>query len=361
MLIAPANSAGQGFAWARALERVRPGTVVTSMQFVSEVEPYSFEVDQSVLRGFGAHSKAWQRAQFRAAIEYKAVLVESAMPPFGGMLRNDATQQIEALRNEGVRVGLLFHGSDIRDPELHLASEPLSYFAADPDFTLQMRNRVLRSRALINTVCAPLFVSTPDLLTELPSALWLPVVVDVEEWASGTAPPLSDSAIPVVLHIPSSSVVKGTALIEPVLRQLDKAGKIQYRSASGIPHAQVRDLVRGADIVVDQVRGGPYGVAACEAMAAGRVVVAHVPDIVRSRVAELTGSELPIVEAAPDTLIDVLEDLLEDRATARRIAGEGTQFVRHWHDGRESGRVLANWLDEGEAAETPTRAEIDGE
>ncbi len=350
LLIGPANSAGQGYAWARAVERSRPGLAATSMQFIHNDDRYQFPVDQAVLSGYGAYSGRWQRAQFAALREYSAVLVESALPPLGGMHNNDPAAQISQLREAGVGVGLLFHGSDLRDPDLHLAAEPLSYFRVDPGFTAQMRARAARSRGLVERVDAPVFVSTPDLLTELPDATWLPVVVDVEAWAQSAADaPFSRSRTPVVVHVPSSSQVKGTALIEPVLRVLDAEGLIEYRSASGVPHAAVRKLVGNADIVVDQVRGGPYGVAACEAMAAGRVVVAHVPEVVRTRTRELSGQELPIVEAQPDTLEQVIRALSADPEGCARVSEAGRAFVKYWHDGRESGRVLATWLEECDA------------
>ena len=41
-------------------------------------------------------------------------------------------------------------------------------------------------------------VSTPDLLLDLPGAVWLPVVVDTELWRPG--PPVLEREVPVVLH-----------------------------------------------------------------------------------------------------------------------------------------------------------------
>lgn len=348
VLIGPANSAGQGFAWARALERARNKTAATSMQFVQDNDPYAFAVDQAVLSGFGAYSTRWQRAQLAALASYRAVIVESAMAPLGGLFKGDASTQIAALRGEGVSVALLFHGSDLRDPDRHLADEPLSYFSVDASFADEMRARTTRSRALVEHTRAPVFVSTPDLLSEIPDASWLPVVVDVEAWSRGTTAPLSGNSKPVVVHVPSSSSIKGTSLIDPILRRLHAEGVIQYRSVSGVPHAEVRELVRLSDIVVDQVRGGPYGVAACEAMAAGRIVVSHVAETVRERVVTLSGHTLPVVEAVPDTLEEVLRNVLAHPQRAQGIAERGTDFVRHWHDGRVSGSVLADWLDRSE-------------
>jgi hypothetical protein len=89
---------------------------------------------------------------------------------------------------------------------------------------------------------------------------------------------------------------------------------------------------------------GIYGVAACEAMAAGRVVVSFVGDTVRARARKATGRELPIVEATPGTLVEVVEKLLDDRDAARDFAAAGPSYVWANHDGRRSALALAPFL-----------------
>ena len=71
--------------------------------------------------------------------------------------------------------------------------------------------------------------------------------------------------------------------------------------------------------MVDQLLLGSYGVFACEAMAAGRVTVGHVADHVR----DLLPTDLPIVEATPDDLSEVIERLVAEREEARKIADAG--------------------------------------
>jgi glycosyltransferase involved in cell wall biosynthesis len=100
-----------------------------------------------------------------------------------------------------------------------------------------------------------------------------------------------------------------------------------------------------ADIVIDQFRAGSYGVAACEAMASGRVVVGHVMPLAREFITRQTGLELPIVEATPDTLRTVVEELAADPARAREIAEAGRRYVSAVHSGAESARALVErWI-----------------
>lgn len=189
---------------------------------------------------------------------------------------------------------------------------------------------------------APVFVSTPGMLEDVPGAKWLPVVVDVDQWKTERVP--MTRPVPVVVHVPSSPVVKGSDLIEPALRELADSGLISYQRLSGVPAAQMPAKIAQADIVLDQFRLGDYGVAACEAMAAGRVVVGNVAENVRERVKELTGQELPIVQARPHEVSAVLQELVADRSAAQAIAAQGVSFVAATHDGGASAEALRAFL-----------------
>jgi hypothetical protein len=107
-----------------------------------------------------------------------------------------------------------------------------------------------------------------------------------------------------------------------------------------MPPAQAAELIRSADVVVDQVLLGLYGVLACEAMSAGRLVLGNVGERLRSRVP----ADLPVVEVTPTNLAEVLERFLLDPAAAREVAAQGPAFVERFHDGRYSSKVLAEFL-----------------
>lgn len=345
LIIGPANSAGQGYRWARALEALETDISVTSMQFLREQSSFRFPTDQGVPSGVGAYSKRWQKKQLQRVKGYDAALIESGSPLFGRLLDGDTAEQIRTLSSAKVKVGLIFRGSDLRNPEKHLVEEEHSHFGVDNAFTLRMNETSQRNRQLVARVGCKVFVSTPDLIREVPGATWLPVVIDPELWATTSAPLNNSLERPRVVHIPSSSFVKGTELIHDQLKALADDGTIEYVCKRNVPHKDMPDLYRSADIVIDQMRAGIYGVAACEAMAAGRIVVSHVSERVRDKVLELTGTELPIIEATPESIQQVLRDIIESPRPHLERAYSGKSFVRAWHDGRVSGQVLATWLE----------------
>ena len=341
LFIAPANYAGQGWAWARAAERI-PGVGARNM---APASGYGFPADCSVPRTVLA-SIPWQRRQWAAIEGFTHVIVEAELPLLPGRGAT-AGREIRMLRERGIRVATLCHGSDIRGPEAHAARDPWSPFRGDgyPGLAT-LEELVDRNQALLRALDAegvPAFVSTPDLLVDVPWATWLPVVVDADEWGGGE-PPL-ERPVPLVVHAPSNGALKGTDLIEPVLHGLAQEGRIRYRAAAGLDRAAMRQLYRSADIVLDQFRLGIYGVATCEALAAGRGVISHVSAQTRAAAETASGLELPVIESTADTLESALLDVLADRDGPREVAARGPAFVRHLHDGRASALALTRFLD----------------
>jgi glycosyltransferase involved in cell wall biosynthesis len=149
---------------------------------------------------------------------------------------------------------------------------------------------------------------------------------------------------PLIVHAPSNPALKGTAEVERVLGPMAGRGLIELRMVTGMPPAEAAALIRSADVVVDQLLLGLYGVLACEAMACGRVVLGHLGESLRARVASELAEEVPVIETNPRTLGEVVQRLLDEPDWARKAASAGPDFVRRVHDGRRSAAVLAPFL-----------------
>lgn len=343
VLIAPVNYAGQGWLWARAVtEHVADAAAVNMV--VRTSEDFAHPAHSVVPLGFYAASRRWQKRQRDAvAANFTHVIVEAEKQPFGALLDESVSGQIRWLHKRGVKVMMLCHGSDIRLPSRHIANNPDSPFLDSLAGVAPVLEKIAsRNRRLLDRLGLPVLVSTPDLLLDVPYATWLPVVVDRELWRAGEPPLQRDR--PVVTHAPSSSSVKGSELIDPVLRKLEDEGLLSYERVQGVPFAEMPAVYRNADIVIDQLRLGDYGVAACEAMAASRVVVGNVTPRARAIVAERTGFELPIVQSTAADLEVVLRGILADRAGYRAVAERGATFVGAIHDGTRSASVLEKFL-----------------
>ena len=339
--IAPTNYSGQGFLWARALERAQSDVGARNMA-VDIPGGFAFPADTTVPIAVNSASAEWQRAEWEAVQAFTHVLIEAERPIFGGLFGRRVLAEVEALEKAGLSVAFLSHGTDIRSPRAHAALTPWSPYPEDPR-TETLQADADENIALLDTLRRPTFVSTPDLLLDVPWARWCPVVVDAERFAQDRSVLLGQT--PRVIHISSSAVQKGSHHIAPALQPLVDDRAISYDLVTGVSSAEMPAIIGGADIVLDQFRIGSYGVAACEAMAAGRIVVGHVLPEVRELIHADTGLELPIVEATPDTLRAVVSGLLADPDRARAIAESGPAYVQAVHSGARSAAVLLDgWI-----------------
>ena len=75
-----------------------------------------------------------------------------------------------------------------------------------------------------------------------------------------------------------------------------------------LPHAEAKAAYKEADVVIDQLRIGWYGVLATEAMALGKPTIAYIHEDLWNK----HGATLPIINANPDNIERVLENVLKD-------------------------------------------------
>jgi glycosyltransferase involved in cell wall biosynthesis len=140
--------------------------------------------------------------------------------------------------------------------------------------------------------------------------------------------PSSDRKRPFVLHAPSSRSRKGTEHVVAACEQLD----VELEIVEGLDHREAFERYRNADIVVDQLNAGWYGVFAIEAMALGKPVVTFLHDAAVARTEEAFGLEVPIVGATKETLVDALRPLVESPEERRRVGAASRAYVERVHD-----------------------------
>ncbi|MHA3725087.1 glycosyltransferase [Leucobacter sp. HY1910] len=338
LLVGPVNYAGQGYRWSRAAEETGR---VSARNYVHEANNIlQYDADFTVSWRTAEHSRAWQKEMVHAlSTQYTHVLIEACFPVIGGLFSGDMYKQIALMQQAGLKVAIVGHGNDVRLPSRHAELEEWSFFKDDEWTEPEVLEKVVSENlALIEAVQLPTFVSTAGLLLDLPESHFLGVIIDPAKWEN-SEPLLVRDRLKVV-HAPTNPVPKGTTMIQPIARKLHDEGLIEYVELSGIPNDQMPAVFADADIVLDQFRAGDYGVAACETMAAGRIVLTHVSDQVRSEVERHAGMPLPIPETNPDNLEHMIRDIAARREHYREIAAQGPEFVRRLHNGDFSRNVL---------------------
>ena len=127
-------------------------------------------------------------------------------------------------------------------------------------------------------------IGSYDAIRWVPEAEVIPPGIDVA--AIRPAPP-SDRARPLIVHAPSSRRRKGTEHVVAACEGLDA----DLELVEGLHHDEAFERYRAADIVVDQLNAGWYGVFAIEAMSLGKPVVTFLHEEAVRRTEEAFGTK----------------------------------------------------------------------
>ena len=168
-------------------------------------------------------------------------------------------------------------------------------------------------------------VGSYDAIRWVPDAHVIPPGIDVH--AIEPAPP-SERERPVVLHAPSSRARKGTEFVLAACEQLD----CELEIVEGLDHREAFERYRRADVIVDQLNAGWYGVFAIEAMALGKPVVTFLHEEAVRRTEEAFNVPVPLVGATKETLRDVLRPLVESADERSRVGAASRAYVEEVHD-----------------------------
>jgi glycosyltransferase involved in cell wall biosynthesis len=168
-------------------------------------------------------------------------------------------------------------------------------------------------------------VGSYDAIRWVPEAEVIPPGVDL----ASIEPALpGDRARPLIVHAPSSRRRKGTEHVIAACAGLEAELEI----VEGLRHDEALARYRAADIVVDQLNAGWYGVFAIECMALGKPVVTFLHDEAVRRTEQAFGVEVPIVSATAETLRERLHPLVADVSHRRRLGAASRAYVERVHD-----------------------------
>jgi glycosyltransferase involved in cell wall biosynthesis len=178
-------------------------------------------------------------------------------------------------------------------------------------------------------------VGSYDAIRWVPDAQVIPPGIDLR----GIEPAIpAGRERPLVVHAPSSRARKGTDHVVAACAELD----LDLEIVEGLDHRAAFERYRRADIVVDQLNAGWYGVFAIEAMALGKPVVTFLHDEAVRRTEEAFGIEVPIVSATKETLAAALHPLASSPDERRRLGAASRNYVEQVHDvERVADRLLA--------------------
>ncbi len=140
--------------------------------------------------------------------------------------------------------------------------------------------------------------------------------------------PRADRTRPLIVHSPTARVTKGTQAVLDAVEKLKSKLDFDFRLITGMPRQQALQLVRQADIFLDQFVLGDRGFAALEAMAFGKPVICYI----KPSLAQAYPRELPIVNATQDNLANILENLIRDGSLRQELGRRSRAYIEQYHN-----------------------------
>jgi len=139
-------------------------------------------------------------------------------------------------------------------------------------------------------------------------------------------PNFSDKLL--VVHSPSAIIAKGTKYVIDVVKRLKKRYNFDFELINGKNRKENLEVLKNADIYLDQFILGHYGMAAIEAMAYGKPVLCYLKEQYYRN--EL--KNIPIINTTIETLEENLKLLFENPQLVNEIGKKSRQFVYEMHD-----------------------------
>lgn len=149
--------------------------------------------------------------------------------------------------------------------------------------------------------------------------------------------PCPTTKIPLIVHAPSHQKVKGTEYILEAVNRLKACGyQFEFKLVEKMNNDKALELYRQADIIIDQLCIGAFGIVSLEAMALGKTVICFI----RDDLIKTYPPNLPIVNTNPTTIYNVLRRILINHEQRHSLGVRGREFVEEYYDSIKVGKQL---------------------
>lgn len=245
---------------------------------------------------------------------------------------------------EGVELGVYkkrkkkvffeFHGSDLRDTETFCRVSGMPFDTKEATSPkMHARNKKICKMA------DGIIIHDDELIPYLPKecapVYVVPLRVDISQFSADYPDPEAKKIR--IVHAPSKRAFKGTKYVLEAFEQLTKKyDHLELVLVEGKTQKEAFELYKTADIIVDQLFAGTYGVFAIESMAMGKPVITYISDAMRERLPD----ELPIVSGSIHSIADALETLILDGKLRQKKGMDGRKYVENYHNYKYAARVL---------------------
>lgn len=244
------------------------------------------------------------------------------------------------LKKKGKRIFCEFHGDDVRNPQLikqHYKYMDFDAYMSGKDAEYLKKQRSKRARNIMK-YAERIVLHDDELIPHVEKEGYTNIeVVPLRIDTSRIRPayPEFDQKTINIAHAPTSKV-KGTKWFVAAVEKLSAKYNINPILIQNLSQKEALKQYEKADIIFDQITVGTYGVFSIEAMAMGKPVITYISEEMRNRLPE----ELPLVSATPESLYNVLEELIADAGLRVQLGKRGRNYVSKYHDCKKNARIL---------------------
>lgn len=180
-------------------------------------------------------------------------------------------------------------------------------------------NRIKKEELLFQYIVSPL--ECAGFITRKYSNILFPV--DINKLDELTRKSKENRKLQII-HAPSNQDYKGTIHIIKAIDKLKQDFEFDFKLIQNVTIDVLYHEINNADLVIDQLLGGFYGLFAIESMGMGKPVVCYI----REDACEINN---PIINASPDTIYEKLREILSDPSSLKEIGENSRKYVEENH------------------------------
>jgi hypothetical protein len=151
----------------------------------------------------------------------------------------------------------------------------------------------------------------------------------------------NDKSNPLIIHAPSSAIIKGTQLVRAAIKKLRNNGYLfRYIELEGVPNSVVLEKLEEAHIVLNEFYMFTPGMFGIEAMANCCVLITAADEFIEKSLPE--GSNKAWISTKYFEVYDNLKKLLDSPSSWEEISRAGNEWVRIHAASSSSGKKFQN-------------------
>jgi len=337
IFIGLSNTAGYG---SRLVKGFRQSGIKADLYLKGE---HPFKYDDAFTFQLKKFPNLWLNRIYKRYFVLKCLFKYKAFIFFSGITLLDNFNDLRLFRLFKKKTMMLFLGCDLQQPELTFRED--IPFSACHNCTQEYKDFVgcVPDKKIIRTrkaeKAADIIVSHLAFSDAL-NRDYLKIIQPINIGDFPSIIPEHNNKVPVILHAPSNFGYKGTKYLIDAVNKLKNEFKFEFRLVNNVTISVLYKEIEKADLVVDQLIQGWFGMLPLEAMMYKKPVVCYVRDDVLKQLPD----DFPMINANPSTIYNVLKELLQNQSKWKKIGEEGRIYAEKYHDARKVAESYAHLL-----------------